>query len=235
LLLSARGVRVKFNKGRKTATRLTASDQNVQNIYVVNMNYKTLIINWHTKAEQQDDIFSQFVFEYLAFIAMLKTQVFKGVNRDRDCIQKFKRLTKIQQKYLMLLNEDELLRHNWQVIFDELNNNGGLGTYSNDPFNVQEIGWWNCSHDELNQKTPEERKKFTGVFYGFDDWENMVEYWYTIRNNLFHGSKNPQGRRDQLAIEYGFKTLGPLVLLLLTEYFSIMPSGSTGEISDAKK
>lgn len=196
---------------------------------MVDMDYKTLIKNWDRKAAEQDDIFSQFVFEYLAFIAMIKTRIFRGGTSDRRCIQKFKRLTNIQQKYLTLMCEDKHLKNNWQVIFDELDK-VGLGTYSNDdPFNVQEIKWWNCSHDDFNQKTPEEINKLTGVFYGIDDWENMVEFWYTIRNNLFHGTKNPQDERDQLVIEYGYKTLRPLVQLLIAEYLSGGTAPLTGE------
>ena len=46
-----------------------------------------------------------------------------------------------------------------------------------------------------------------GVIHDLKDWENMVEFWYSIRNNLFHGAKNPQDERDQFLIENGYKTL----------------------------
>ena len=54
-----------------------------------------------------------------------------------------------------------------------------------------------------------------GKIRDLNDWENMVEFWHSIRNNLFHGSKNPQDDRDQLLIENGYKTLSPLVGILL--------------------
>lgn len=46
------------------------------------MDYKDLIKNWHNKASDED-YFSKFVFEYLAFIASLKTQLYKTVAKDR--------------------------------------------------------------------------------------------------------------------------------------------------------
>ncbi|HEX2792143.1 MAG TPA: hypothetical protein VHO23_00250, partial [Candidatus Paceibacterota bacterium] len=54
-----------------------------------------------------------------------------------------------------------------------------------------------------------------GKIRNLEDWENMVEFWHSIRNNLFHGSKNPQDERDQLLIGNGYKTLNPLVELFL--------------------
>ena len=44
------------------------------------MGYKDLIKNWHSKASDED-YFSKFVFEYLAFIAHLKTQLFESSDR----------------------------------------------------------------------------------------------------------------------------------------------------------
>ena len=47
------------------------------------------------------------------------------------------------------------------------------------------------------------------------DWENMVEFWYTIRNNLFHGSKKLDIERDEFLVEYGYKTLSSLMNCVL--------------------
>lgn len=181
------------------------------------MNYEALIKNWHRKAVRQTDIFSKFVFEYLAFVAILKTRLFRGMN-DRESIQHLKREDLIKDTYLDRVNSRKQLSDDWQIIIDELNR-VRLGNTSRDPFEAQEIDWWNCSHDNTNQKTDEERERLTGILYGYVDWENMVEFWYSIRNNLFHGTKDPEIERNRLLIEYGYKTLRPFVKLLIDEYF----------------
>lgn len=43
----------------------------------------------------------------------------------------------------------------------------------------------------------------------------MVEFWSAIRNNLFHGTKDPQDKRDRILVENGYKTLRELVEILL--------------------
>jgi hypothetical protein len=35
----------------------------------------------------------------------------------------------------------------------------------------------------------------------------MIEFWYGVRNNLFHGGKNPDVKRDYFLVEHAFKTL----------------------------
>ena len=63
------------------------------------MNYNQLIKNWHNKAARKD-YFSKFVFEYLAFIAYIKTQLFNDVESDRNAIQKLKQDQRIKNDYL---------------------------------------------------------------------------------------------------------------------------------------
>ena len=48
-----------------------------------------------------------------------------------------------------------------------------------------------------------------------DDWENMIEFWYIVRNNLFHGAKNIVEERDQFLVQYGYLTLRELMEILL--------------------
>jgi len=47
--------------------------------------------------------------------------------------------------------------------------------------------------------------------------KNMVEFWHSIRNNLFHGAKNPENERDQFAVKYGYRTLNELMEIMLNE------------------
>ncbi|MFA5405835.1 MAG: hypothetical protein WC307_00550 [Candidatus Nanoarchaeia archaeon] len=177
------------------------------------MNYKRLINAWHIKATEED-YFSKFVFEYLAFIAHLKTQLYHDAKQDRQAIQKLKQDVNIKNDYFEEIKSNEKLKNNWETIIEELNKIP-LGDASRDLDNTQEIKWWNCSHDELNQQTPQEAVKRKGVIRSIDDWENMVEFWYAIRNNLFHGAKDPEVKRDKFAVEYGFKTLSELMNILL--------------------
>ena len=46
-----------------------------------------------------------------------------------------------------------------------------------------------------------------GVLRSTDDWENIVEFWYGVRNNLFHGGKNPSIGRDIFLVKHAYETL----------------------------
>lgn len=180
------------------------------------MDYKDLIKKWHNKAAEQDDFFASFVFEYLAFIACLRIIKFPSENPDRSIIQMLKRDVGIKTKYLEKINSDTSLKSNWEHISEKLNEIP-LAKAARNLIDSEIQKYWNCSHDKFKDKTPEERRKPTGVIHALDDWENMVEFWYTIRNTLFHGAKNPENERDQFAVKYGYLTLKELVEILLNE------------------
>jgi hypothetical protein len=179
------------------------------------MGYKDLIKNWHSKASDED-YFSKFVFEYLAFIAHLKTQLFESSDRDREAIQKFKQKQELKTEYLAKIQTNQLLKQNWEHIKNKLNEIR-LGNASRNLNSVEEIKWWNCSHTHLSQQTAEEKQKLKGVIHSLDDWENMIEFWHSIRNNLFHGAKNPENERDQFAVKYGYETLKELMEIMLND------------------
>jgi len=177
------------------------------------MSYKRLIKSWHLKA-LEEDYFSKFMFEYLAFIAYVNTELSQGAGNDRRSIQELKRNNDIKRQYLEKLNNQSSLKRSWERIQRELEK-ASLGNASRDNVEIEQIKYWNCSHNESNQKTHEEKNKLTGVIHSLSDWENMVEFWYSIRNNLFHGTKDPEVRRDKMLVEYGYKTLRPLVEIFL--------------------
>lgn len=179
------------------------------------MSFEQLIKNWHAKASEED-YFSKFVFEYLAFIAYLKTQKYLSNDSDRQAIQKLKQDAAIQERYLECINSKASLKRDWEHIKRELDE-VRLGNASRDLNSVEEIAYWNCSHDQLNQMTPEERQITKGVIHSLEDWGNMVEFWHSVRNNLFHGAKNPEDERDQFAVKYGYKTLRPLMEIFLAD------------------
>ena len=179
------------------------------------MNYRDLILKWHQKASKQNDIFSSFVFEYLSFVALIKTVLYSE-NIDRNAIQSLKRDSEIEEKYISLIQSDTNLKNAWQSIIEELNE-AWLGDLSRGSLRV--TGWWNCTHSDTNQKTEDEIQLVSGKIHDLADWRNMIEFIYEIRNNLFHGSKNPSESRDQLLVENGYLVLRQLVTLLIKEKF----------------
>lgn len=174
-----------------------------------------LIRNWHAKASEQD-YFSRFVFEYLAFISFLKTKAYPDSHMDRLAIQELKRNSSIEEGYLQIIDSDQTLKRAWEKVKMELDKTPLVNMSRNSE--PEEIAWWNCSHDDISQKTEVDKNKPSGVLHSFEDWENMVEFWYSIRNNLFHGYKNPSCDRDQFLVEYGYKTLQPLMEILIRLY-----------------
>lgn len=42
----------------------------------------------------------------------------------------------------------------------------------------------------------------------------MVEFWYSVRCNLFHGAKYLEKARDKFLVECGYKTLKELLKVL---------------------
>ncbi len=179
------------------------------------MNYDNLIRNWHIKASEED-YFSKFVFEYLAFIVFLRKRKFTEAMNDREAIQQLKRDDQIKTSYLTKIQSNGQLKEAWEKIREEFSQ-FRLGNASGNSDEVEDIIWWNCSHLNLHEQPDEEKKKPKGVIHHLDDWENIVEFWRAIRNNLFHGEKNPEDRRDQIIIQNGYITLRELVEILLAE------------------
>jgi hypothetical protein len=180
------------------------------------MNIEELISNWHEKISI-NDCFSKFMFEYLAFIALLKKKKYPNVRSDREAIQKLKRDEKIKNIYLEYVKKDHVLNA-WNNIINELGI-VKMGNISRNGNGVEEIEYWNCSRNHFSQKTKEDKSKKTGIIHNLQDWENMIEFLYSIRNNLFHGGKNPQDTRDQLLIENGYLALNLLVEVLIRPSF----------------
>ena len=163
--------------------------------------YDPLIINWHEKAKERD-YFSRFVFEYLAFIALLQNNLFIGEGSDRRKIQSLKQDVVRREDYLASIEKQEPLRKHWQDVMSELAHEP-LHNTSRDLDNPEIDRWWNCSGFEL--KEDDDAPK--GIVRSLSDWENMVEFWYGVRNNLFHGGKNPNIRRDCFLVEHAYLTM----------------------------
>lgn len=167
--------------------------------------YNDLIIAWHEKAND-GDYFSRFVFEYLAFIAHLKNNLYYFLNRDRLVIQQLKRDQRIGAQYLRLIADNPELENAWGRIIEELHIQP-LYNSSQDLDHPELDWWWNNIDDNVDHS--DELPK--GLVHALDDWPNMVEFWYCVRNNLFHGGKHPNIKRDFFLVEHSYKTIRFLV------------------------
>lgn len=165
-------------------------------------NYMDLIVGWHLKAAEEDDYFSQFVFEYLAFIAHIKSNVFYAVPSDRQVIQSLKRDKVRQARYTDRLRSDKNLTEVLRRLLKELKERP-IHNSSVDLDYPEIDKWWNSSGSSPSTDETSPR----GVIHSVDDWENLVEFWYSVRNNLFHGGKNPHAKRDAFLVEHAYKTL----------------------------
>jgi len=175
-------------------------------------NYNALIIGWHNKAKR-GDYFSKYIFEYLAFTAYLKSRVDLDSSTDRATIQKLKRDERLKKEYLdRIKNDTEFdLQGTWIALIEELERQP-LHNSSRD-YDYPEIdGWWNTSGGRIEESKIEE-----GVIHSLNDWENMIEFWYGVRNNLFHGGKDPNLKRDLFLVEHAFKTLNAFMKIRITE------------------
>ncbi len=163
--------------------------------------YNDLIIAWHRKA-MQGDYFSKYVFECIAFTAYIKSNLALTADRDRQSIQNLKSNQKLRVDYLHTIGNSPDLRDAWTAVIKELDERP-LHNASKD-FDYPEIdNWWNKPADPPHEKTGNKN----GVVHSLTDWGNMVEFWYSVRNNLFHGGKEPSIARDQFLVEHAFKTL----------------------------
>ncbi len=175
--------------------------------------YNSLIIDWHKKA-RRGDYFSKYIFEYLAFNAFIKS-LFLDADNDRIAIQRLKRNKELKRQYLDKINKYTQfdLKSTWSTLIRELKQEP-LYNSSKD-YDYPEIGdWWNIMEDYPNANNKSELEK--GVIHSLEDWGNMIEFWYGVRNNLFHGGKNLTIKRDQFLVEHAFKTLNVFMKIVIT-------------------
>ncbi|MBN4078636.1 hypothetical protein JYT96_01365 [Gammaproteobacteria bacterium AH-315-C21] len=167
--------------------------------------YNPLIIAWHDKAAD-GDWFARFVFEYLSFVSHIKNNLYISENSDRDAIQALKQDERIAHNYLERIEGDADLSNAWNEVIEELNEKP-LHNSSRDPDDPKIDGWWNSMEGQMNKESTEPK----GRVLSLEDWSNMVEFWCCVRNNLFHGGKNPNMKRDMFLVEHAFITLRSLM------------------------
>lgn len=171
-------------------------------------NFSSLILGWHEKANEDSDYFSRFVFEYLAFIAHVKNNLFYDASSDRQAIQRFKSDSTIRDSYLETIEQHEQLRESWEQLINELGR-VPLQNTSHDLDEPQIDKWWNSDGEQPNHA----QQSNGGIIQSLNDWTNMVEYWVSVRNNLFHAGKEPNIERDLFLVEQAYFTLCALMEL----------------------
>lgn len=160
----------------------------------------SLIRNWHEKAKE--DYFSRYIFEYLAFEAFLKKYRYTedemyslaGNTRERSYIQRLKTEEHYSERWGELLSKQSDLKTTVNELIEFL---------MNEPLR-SDSNWWNCTMYDRQQC---DDKEMDGVIASDTDFINIIEFWYQVRNNLFHGGKNPDSKRDEQLVTFGYLTL----------------------------
>lgn len=154
----------------------------------------SLIKNWHEKSKE--DYFSRYTFEYLAFEAFLKK--FKYTNHNGN-----------ERTYLQLLKQDADYQIKWSALIESNQEYKKILTelcsyLENEPLQTSRKNWWGCSSSDFIEC---DAGRIEGKINNETDFTNIIEYWYQVRNNLFHGGKNPDSSRDSKIVMYAHKTL----------------------------
>lgn len=191
-------------------------------------NYYSLIKNWHAKASDED-YFSRFMFEYMAFIAYLRTQ---WLTEQEIISLKGSGGRVTDRDYIQALKNDSYLNDFWTDVSLRAPKNKELDRTLNSLVNFlkkeplkSDDRWWNFDEFDLNLK--KNARKKAGILNDKGDFQNLVEFWYSVRNNLFHGEKNPSLARDKELVRLGFLTLNFFVeniLLVLKELHRVYPA-----------
>lgn len=213
------------------------------------MIYPDWVKVWHNKAtnddisRQPEEFFFRFIFEYIAFIAMLNLQIIdtasngrgtiinlsgqdypglllnnirnKNKYQDRDIIQILKNSESIKTIYLSKVNSDAILKSNWINVIECLKSEPLINSSKGHEHPFDHKYWNYIDLRPANNSATNPSK--CGKVLDLDDWANMVEFLYLIRNNLFHGSKSMSRDRDIFLVTHGYRTLKPLVEILLDE------------------
>jgi hypothetical protein len=177
--------------------------------------YDELIVRWHEKAEG-GDYFSRYIFEYLAFTAYLKGKLIVDARSDRNAIQRLKRDAMKGRAYLLKIERASGLKKFWNQLIDELKEEP-LHNSSRDYDNPEMDEWWNNVGDQIADGVKGQK----GIVHSVQDWPNMVEFWYAIRNNLFHGGKDPDVQRDIFLVEHAYRTLKEFMKLEIGSHSQI--------------
>ena len=166
-------------------------------------NYNQLIHLWYWKATTED-YFSKFIFLYLAFDATLRKKYFVNSMTDRDGITSLKNALQVKREYLKVIKLEGTVLDELNSLIRELNKSP-LKNISRNNGKIEEI-----------------------TIKNIDDWDNIIEFIYVVRNNLFHGEKSPESFRDIIMVKFAYILLKQLVELLISYEPSYLGVDDTG-------
>lgn len=147
--------------------------------------YYELINEWFRRSEKEKDYFTKFIFLFISFIAFI-SQRYEGIEFDSKKRDTLKLEKEASDFYTKKVNSDKKLKEMMTNLVDYLDK------------------------DPIKNRT-RANEKWDGKLDDIYDWPNLVEFWFMIRNNLFHGHKGPGFVRDQKLVAYAFETLYPLM------------------------
>lgn len=150
--------------------------------------YDDLIKQWFKKSQFESDFFTKFIFLYISFTAFL-AQKYPRMT-DRETINNLKLDEDTRSLYMLLIRYNPELRATIQELVSKLRKQPIENDTRRNDHN------WRGTDGEVRDVT---------------DWENIIEYWYRVRNNLFHGRKAPGFQRDRMLVKYAYLTLTPLM------------------------
>jgi len=154
-------------------------------------NYDQLIFSWY-KRSTEEDYFSKFIFLYLDFNASLMKKFFVNSREDRQEIESLKKADKIKETYFSLIEINREIVVSFESLIIELQGKH-LRNTSRNKGEIKEI-----------------------IIKDAQDWSNLIEFVYTVRNNLFHGTKNPEEFRDWSMVCYAYILLKPLAEIMIS-------------------
>jgi len=99
--------------------------------------------------------------------------------------------------YLEVVSSNDRLAQFWNAVIRELQKKP-LHNNSVDPDYPIIDKLWNSTEGKPNGDSSLSEE----CVLSLEDWPNMVEYWYSVRNNLFHGGKNPNVGRDAMHFKH---------------------------------
>lgn len=135
-------------------------------------------------------------------------------SKERSYIQALKNDVSYATQWSELVTSDQRLQETVTDLIAFLNNEP-LATDSN---------WWGCTEYEHSQCP---QQGIQGVIVTDSDFVNVVEFWYQVRNNLFHAGKDPDSKRDERLVAFAYNTLAPFmekVLIAEMEQRTMVPS-----------
>lgn len=164
---------------------------------------KSKIKSWHARSLIENDPFIKFMCEYLCLVAFL-THMYPQHYSDGRKIKEFLKNLKCQQENKQISEKE------FQIV-QKFHNKLDKTILSNHILYLKEYPL---------QYKPNNRRLIQLYINDLYDNYHMIKYLQYVRNNLFHGIKDPEGDRDKHIIKIGLDIITPFIESLI-EYYRI--------------